>query len=323
MTTQNYEHPDLGTIVRIVLLSSVVMVLPAVAWSSFGWLHMALPLLAFYVLSKFGDYTGKRFLITSTAVAAIVFLLLRSIDLFIFSSIFLIAGYIFFRSIEQKDSPVVSGFKTSGTIALGWLLIVVFLSIGSDTSPYTQLIETLDKSINEILTYYRQSDEVSADTMLMLESTLYRMKVIMPIIMPSILGSIILFVTWFTMVMGNNLLVRLQGESPWPSYGSWQLPEKMIWIVILCGVSTATQLDLLSAVGINGLILISIIYCFQGLAITVFFMDKWNIPILLRSFIYVIMILQSVGLILLLIFGIADIWFDFRKLKPKIVDDQD
>ncbi len=48
-----------------------------------------------------------------------------------------------------------------------------------------------------------------------------------------------------------------------------------------------------------------------------FFLDKWNVPIVFRSFFYVMIVFQSFGTALLLVAGIADIWFDFRKLHKE------
>ena len=146
------------------------------------------------------------------------------------------------------------------------------------------------------------------------------MKVIVPLIMPSILGSFILVITWFTMVLGNMLLLKTSGNAPWVKYRYWQLPEKIIWIVIATGLLALMPIQPFRTIGINCLVLLSIVYCFQGMSIAVFFMNKWNVPLLLRSFFYVMIIFQSFGTLLLLIFGIADIWFDFRKLKQKAVN---
>jgi len=59
---------------------------------------------------------------------------------------------------------------------------------------------------------------------------------------------------------------------------------------------------------------------FENLKKTAALAEKWNIPILFRSFFYVMIIFQSFGTVLLLFLGIADIWFDVRKLR-KIAED--
>lgn len=320
--TQDREQPEFGSIVRVILLSFLIITLPVVAWTLFGWMHMMLPLLAFYILNKYGGYTGKRFLVIAVFLSAIVFTMLKSVDLLFLSSTLLLSGYVLFSSAEKKESPVLSGIKASATVALGWSLLLAYFTIGENISLYDQLLLTLDEGIGEALVYYRQSDTVAPETLAMLETTLYQMKTVMPLIMPAILGGIILLVTWFTMVVGNNLSIRLNGSSPWISYDKWQLPEKLIWLGILLGLATITPATIFQLGGINGLILLSIIYCFQGLAIAVFFMNKWKVPILLRSFFYVIMILQSFGTVLLLFLGVTDIWFDYRRLKKTAENEQ-
>jgi len=314
------DQPEIGRIINSLLFTSLLIVLPCIQWSLFGWLHLFLPLLSFFVLSKYGGHTGKRILLLAIAISFIIYLALRSFDLFIFSFALLLAGYVLYRSAERRDDPFFSGLKGALALSASWLIALTLLSIEPEISVYGQFINTFDEGINEALLHYRQSDSIAADTLVMLETTLNQMKVIVPIIMPSILGSFILIITWFTMIIGNKLVLKKSGLAPWASYRYWQLPEKLIWVGILVGLFTLVPAQLFRSIGINGLVLLSIIYCFQGLAIAVFFMNKWRVPLLFRSFIYIMIIFQSLGTLLLLTFGIADIWFDFRKLKVKPVE---
>ncbi len=320
MTSQGNQPLKISSIIRAIILTSLVIVLPGLDWSLFGWLHLFLPLVAFYTLGRHGGYTGKRLLIIAVVISLIGYLLLKNFDLFVFSFALLLAGYVLFFSAERQDSPALSGIKGSLALTCGWVIIFGVLSFGSEMSTYRQMVTSLDDGIGEALNYYRQSKDISTDTLLMLETTLNQMRVIVPMILPSILGGFILVITWFTMVMGNLLLLKTNGKAPWASYSYWQLPEKIIWVVIGTGLLAILPIQPFRIIGINSLVLLSIVFCFQGVAIAVFFMNKWNVPLLLRSFFYVMMIFQSVGTLILLVFGIADIWFDFRKLKLETVD---
>ncbi len=320
MANQGNEQPKIGKIIRTLLLASLVIILPGLHWSLFGWVHIFLPLVAFYTLGIYGGYTGKRLLLTATVISLIVYVLLSNFDLFIFSFALLLAGYALFFSAERGDPPALSGLKCSLVLLGGWGIVLVILSMGSDVSLYGQLVSSLDEGIGEAVSYYRQSKDISADTLVILEATLNQMKVIVPLIMPSIFGSFILIITWITMILGNMLLLKTSGNAPWPEYQYWQLPEKMIWFAIGSGLMALLPIGIFRIIGINSLVLLSIVYCFQGLSIAVFLMKKWNVPLMLRSFFYVMIIFQSFGTVVLLVVGIADIWFDFRKLKPNEVN---
>jgi len=308
------DQPGISAIVNTILIVSLILVLPGIQWSLFGWLHILLPLLSFFLLSRYGLHIGNRLLLTALALAFIVFLILQRIDFFFLALSLLPLGYVLVHAANHKDSPAKSGLKGVLTLTACWFVAFTGLSIGSEVSFYNQLISTLDEGITEALQFYRVSSSVSSETLMLLESTLLQMKIIIPIIMPAMLGSFILLITWFTMVAGNRLVFKLCGKAPWDQYSHWELPDKLIWIIILLGILTLISAYPVREIGINGLILLSIVYCFQGMAIGVFFMHKWNIPIIFKMFFYVMIIFQSFGTILLLFLGIADIWFNFRKL---------
>ncbi len=315
MTTRDYEQPEISSIITAVLLTSLALIVPGIQWSLFGWLHFFLPLLAFFLFARYGGYSGKRLLLTGAAIAFIVDMFMGNVDLFVFSCASLFAGFVLHRSAERGDSPPLSGLQGILALAGGWLLVMVGLSAGSEVSVYGQFLHTLDQGMTETLEYYRQSDSLSAETLDVMETTLAQMKVVVPMVMPGVLGSLVLLIVWLTMVLGNGLVLKASGYSAWPSYRTWQLPERLVWLVIAMGVLAVLPLRPFRLIGVNSVILLSIIYCFQGLSITVFFMNKWNVPLLLRSFFYVMIVFQSLGTVILLIVGIADIWLDFRKLK--------
>lgn len=314
MSNQGADHLETRSIITTILLVSLIVVLPGVQWSFFGWMHILLPLLSFYLLSRYGLHVGNKLLLTALGLSFIIFLLLQRVDFFLLSLSLLPVGYVLVYAANRHESPAASGLKGALTLTGCWFIVFAGLSIGSDVSFYAQLINTLDEGITEALNYYQSSSSISGETLMLLESTLLQMRVIVPIIMPAILGSFVLLITWFTMIIGNRLVLKICGQSPWEQYSHWQLPEKLIWLVILFGAFTLISAYPVREIGVNGLILLSLVYCFQGMAIAVFFMNKWRIPILFKSFFYVMIVFQSFGTILLLVLGIADIWFNLRKL---------
>ncbi len=323
MGNLTFEKTEIGDIVRVIIVAAAVMALPGLEWTLLGWLHTFLPLLSFYILSRYGEYSGGKLLITASLISGIAYIIGSSADLYIFALVLLLSGYVLFKSALREDSPALSGLKCAATLAAGWILIISVFSIGQEVNAYRQLLLSLDEGVNEALLYYRGNSSVSPDTLAVLESTLYQMKVLVPIIMPAILGSLILIMTWITLVFGNILVLRKRGHAWWPNYRFWLLPDKLVWLLILASALALLPLGTLRVTGINMVILLIIVYCFQGLAVGVFFMTKWNVPLLFRSFFYVMVIFQSFGTVLLLIGGVADTWFDFRKIRGEQADNKE
>jgi hypothetical protein len=318
------EQPQIGTILRTIVLAVLLMVLPAVAWSLFGWLHLLLPLLGLVLPTRYGRVAGGRMLFTAAAIALVVHVPLRSLDSFIFSFTLLLCGYVLAISARRGEGPAESGLKGSLALAASWAAASLILSIGAEMSPYGRLQSNLDEGLRETQQYYRESAlqsggeaAISADNLLLIDSTLDQLRQVVKVILPAMLGSAILLLVWFSMVLGNHFLARSGGTAPWPDYRYWQLPERLVWLLILSALFALMPVPLLRQVGMNAVILLGLVYCLQGLAITIYFMNKWNVPVLFRAFFYVMIIFQSLGTLVLLIVGIAENWVDFRKLKKK------
>ncbi len=315
MADQGCDQPNIRNILLNVLLISLVLILPGLQWSLFGWLYIFLPLYGLYLLGKFGVFAGRRMLLTAATLSLCVSLFLGSFDLFLFSAVMLIPGIVLHRSLHHRESPAISGLKGCLALAGGWLVAIVIGSAGSEMNVYSQILLALDQALTESLELYRQSDGVSRETLTVVESTISQMKIVIPAVMPGVIGSVMLVIIWATMAIGNIVLEKTCGQMAWSSFHLWTLPEKLIWAVIVMGAMVLIPLGSLPKIGINCILLLFLLYCFQGLSIIVFFMNKWNVPLLLRSFIYVMIVLQSLGTLVLLFFGMADIWMDFRKLK--------
>lgn len=307
------DRIQLSIILRAIFLTALAVILPNSAWAYFGWLVVFQPLIAFILLSKFGNYTGKRILFAALCCALPAFLVQQNFYLFLLSVTMFVAGGVLHHSSDLGESPAMSGSKMVIVTGLGWGILWYSFSIADSPAPYSQLIAGIQAGIVEAITYYQSTTDIPADAGMLIVSTLYQMKKIVPVILPSLFGSLVLLLCWFTMVVANILLGKGGNKTPWPAYQYWKLPKWLIWTVICCGVISLLPVDSMRILTINCLILLSVVYCYQGLAITVFFMNRWNVPILLRSFLYVMIVFQSLGTLLLLILGIAESWFDFRK----------
>jgi uncharacterized protein YybS (DUF2232 family) len=313
--SQTDVRAGLGILFRDILLVFLAALLPGLDISLFGWMYVFLPLLVFYFLNRHGWFVGNRVVLCGTVLAVLVGTLLQSVAMMVFSLTLLSTGYTLTHSGFRGDSPAWAGLKASIALALCWVVLLLGWTVTSGSSPYTVMIASFDASINEAMQYYRQTDSITGETQLVIETTLAQMEVILPIIIPSILLSCVLFTTWLTMVMGNRLVLRFCSRQVWPHFQLWHLPERFIWLGIVAALLAFIPIADLRILSINLLILIGVIYSFQGLAIFVYFMQKWNVSILFRSFLYVLVFFQSIGTILLLFFGVADVWLDFRKLR--------
>ena len=313
--SQREPTVELRILFRDILLVFLAALLPGLDASLFLWMYALIPMLVFFLLNRHGWFVGNRVVLCGMAAAFVIGSIVQSVFMMVFAVSLLSIGYALAYAGLRGDSPAMAGLKGSAALSFSWLLLLLFWAVSSGSSPYASMIATFDASFEEAMQYYRQTESMTTETLAMLEETLTQMKVLLPIIVPAILGSTILLICCLTMVMGNRLVGRFCGRQVWPQFRLWHLPERLIWLGILSAVLVFLPIAGLRMLSVNLLILVGVIYSFQGLAVFVFFLHKWNVSVLLRSFLYVLVFFQSIGTVLLLLFGVADVWFDFRKLR--------
>ncbi len=309
------EERKPNAFVQQILLVSVVILLPGILGALFGWVHMLLPLLVFYYLVRYGAEKGKKYILFGCILACLAGLIFQIIEQLLFSLMLLPIGFALADSVKREDTPHMACMKATLALVGTWAISTSILSFGMEHHPYSILIEMLNRAMDDAQIIYQERLELPSESLFLLQQTFAQMKIWLPKVLPGILGCIALTITWITMVSGNLLLYKKTGVRPWVEYRYWVLPEKLVWLLIVSAILVVLPAEAGKVLGINLLLLICLIYCFQGMAILVFYMSKWNVPIFLRTIIYLILLFQSMGAILLGILGVVDVWTDMRNLN--------
>jgi len=309
------SNPEKVKFLQHILLVTAVILLPGLLGAIFGWVHGLLPLLVFYYLIRYGKNRGQKYILFGCIIACIAGLAFQIIEQLLFSLTLIPVGFVLADSANRGESITPAVIKGTLALAGSWMIVTTILTFGLEEHPYTLLISSLNQGMDEAITYYKANGSVPADTLFLLEQTFIQMKIWIPRVMPGILTCIALLITWFAMAIGNRMLHKNSGSGPWPEYMLWILPEKLVWILIIASVLIVLPVESGRTIGINVLMVSTLLYCFQGIAIMLFYFSKWSVPLLLRTLIYVLLFFQTFGVILLGILGVADVWMDTRRLN--------
>ena len=96
----------------------------------------------------------------------------------------------------------------------------------------------------------------------------------------------------------------------------WRSSDYFLLFLIAGIIISIFSIGIFKYIGYNIILLSSSVYLVQGLTIISFFFNKLNINILLRILGYIIIFVFSNPLIIFIIMtGIFDMWFDFRKIE--------
>ena len=129
-----------------------------------------------------------------------------------------------------------------------------------------------------------------------------------------ILGT--LLAAWANFMVCLRLLRKRHGPPPGlADLKRWRAPEWLVWFVIVCGFGLFLPLGDLKIVGVNGLLVLGLIYFFQGISVVAYWLDRKAAPTFMRVILYSIIALQQYLALLVAAVGLFDLWFDFRRLK--------
>jgi uncharacterized protein YybS (DUF2232 family) len=136
--------------------------------------------------------------------------------------------------------------------------------------------------------------------------------------MPALVVASTLVVVWISLLSAPPVFRRL--GLPFPDYGPldhWRAPEPLVWAAIASGVMLLLPGFTLKMLGLNGTIVLVVVYFFQGIAVIAFYLRKKQVPRLARIMIYFIIGVQQIVMLVVVAAGFFDTWFNFRKLgKP-------
>jgi len=300
---------------RHIFTVAALLLLPALQFVFIGWLYALIPLLVFYYLCRFGQLAGSRYILAGSVIAFMAGLIMQTASLVVLAMTLMPAGVMLARSVLRAEPPYLAGLKGFAVLSLSWFLFSGVIAISEGTHPYSLLQLSINQGMDEALKLYQEDEKIPSDSRYLLVETFNQIKQRLIQFLPAILTSTAIFSVWLALVIGNRLLQKNTGTGPWPEYQYWQLPDKLVWLVILTAILALIPEPAIRTIGFNLLLVVSVIYCFQGLAIVLFFLEKWQVPVLMRSLLYVIFFFQSLGTIFLSVIGLADVWFDLRHLR--------
>jgi len=211
-------------------------------------------------------------------------------------------------------------YSLEKTIAVSSLALFIF-GIGLLTfhaqqkgaAPLEFLEILVARMVNENIRLYEMMN-FPTDQILLLRENIPQITRFFTGIFPALTLSGAIVTVWLNLLVGRRFLQRyFPGFPDFGDLASWKAPEKLVWLLIAAGGMVLAASDLLYVIGMNVLIVCSLIYLGQGLAIAGFLFRQKKVPLVFRAIFYTLLLVQQYLLIVVIAFGLFDIWIDFRK----------
>ncbi len=301
-------------------------VLRCVGWAAFFLLSSAFipflgplfclltPLPFLYYSTKLGLYDGAKLAALTTLIIGLVVNLTGHTQIIVECIELSVLGLALSELFRKKlgiGQTILIATVIMAMLNLGYLF---YMSLSSEMGPFEMFFDILHGHLKEAVYLYEAAgipeDKIS-------EFETYG-KVIIDTVMMSIIIVMMGFSVWLNVVMAKPFF--RMGKLRYPEFvsmDSWKSPEVMIWGLISSGFAFFFLSGVIKLISINVVIIMMIIYLFQGVSIVLYFLNKYKIPSWIRICIYFLIIVQQPFPILLALAGLFDQWADFRKLNQE------
>lgn len=141
---------------------------------------------------------------------------------------------------------------------------------------------------------------------------------IMPLV-PGMLVCVAIFMAFINCYFVETIYIRFFGGSPvLPPFQIWTAGEAFVWVLNACVAAALLKnfikIDAVFYAAVNIILVMLFVYFLQGLSVVSFYFTKYNVPVLLQAVLFIFILVPYLKEIILLT-GLLDTWFNFRKLN--------
>lgn len=213
--------------------------------------------------------------------------------------------------LRLPEDWTVGGSAGAAVVAVGFLLMIGAMLSGQGPWQIWQAQWNLELQMVQGLYQDAGLDEAS---MKQLGLALEQFGRLVFHLAPGILASASLLVAWLNFLLIRRLGRRALAGIKVGDLTMFRSPEKMVWpLIASAGVMVFTD-GWLFWTGANLILVLGVVYFFQGMAVVAFWLKKKNAPPLLKIAIYVLVAVEFFLAILLAAVGLFDMWFNLRRL---------
>ena len=284
-----------------------------------GWLlNLFAPLPMIYYFFTHGRRAAHVALLAATAGIGVAFGMEMGIYyLSCYGLMALVMGEMINRNSTMEAtvaSAALTAFMFTG-------LLLFFTSQAQMGDLYLKIHEQVTIIIGQSIEAYKQAG-VTGEQIEVIEENVQGIAKWVILLMPSAI------VTAFIMLSAGNyigykLLQKRLPQLPPPDKKPllhWSPPDKTVFALIIGGGMSLLPSTAFRALGLNSLLITTTLYTFSGFCILQHFFIRSRLPFFVRWTGYILLLLQPFLMLIVMLLGLFDLWFDFRKIRTEKAD---
>ena len=311
MTQTSHDHVAKDTlhgVASAALLSAVAVSIPIIGF--FALLLLPQPFI-FYRL-KLGR---KQSIVIMGAALLVLFLILGQFYADVMFLLGMMGLGIFMGEFIERGhrAEEVIGYACGAILSAGLILLLVYAA-GLDMGVREFAADYIGRNLEKTIELYEKigMSEAAIQT---LERSKGQITGVLLRLSPALTAMGLLFAGWINLLFGRLLLRWQGGIELFEALNRWRAPEWLVWAVIAGIALILVPGSVARFFGANALVVLMLVYFFQGIAVVAFYFEKKQVPKPFRLLVYAFIGIQQILLLLVVAIGFCDVWANFRRLQ--------
>jgi uncharacterized protein YybS (DUF2232 family) len=196
------------------------------------------------------------------------------------------------------------------------LLVVLFAWLVRGIDLHGEILKGINSSISQTVKLYEKSG-LKEEDLQSLRQGMEQAGAMIGRVYPALILVGLGAVAGFNLLMLRKMAEKFDFQLSIGELKNFRNPDNLIWFVIVPGFALLLKNADVSMAALNLLVLVLSLYFMQGLAVTVHTFERLSVSRLVRTTFYVLLALQPYLAVALALFGIFDLWGNFRTPKQK------
>ncbi len=214
----------------------------------------------------------------------------------------------------RNVSIAASIFASTLIVSVAVAVAIIAYSSLEDGDPLGAVRRWIAAFLTQITTVLEHSSIPAEEVMVFREKQQALVELLISIL-PAVVVSFMSVIS----LVNITVLNRIHVQRGWPRPVSedltrWRAPEALVWVLLVAGFTALFQVEGFSVLALNVVLLVGVVYFFQGLAIVAYFFKTRRIPRYVTAVTYVLLFTQLPLTLLVAVTGLFDLWANFRRI---------
>ena len=213
----------------------------------------------------------------------------------------------------------------SGSRALFWTTAANLLIFTAGFIAYStfsginlqQLITAeVSSSLKQAVAMYEKGG-VSGDELEVIKRSMATAAELLQRLYPALVTAMLIVIAGCNLALLKKTTAKTVANLVIEDFSTFRNPDLLVWVLIATGFSLLLPDSPITSPALNLLLIITMMYFFQGMAVISALITRHSVPTFVRVLLYAILVIQPYLLALVAGFGLFDLWGDFRTPKTQ------